>query len=111
MSAPFSEAWSRLLENTSCTSYASFLLSVSPQVAALLSAIALWVASRARSTSKDAQRTSQAALRTSTPPASTASVVLHPDVLAALQKHSSTTQAADYTSTSRGDVVDNQGSK
>jgi Flp pilus assembly protein TadB len=36
-------------------SWGPFLVSVSPAVAALLSAIALWVASRARTTSKDVQ--------------------------------------------------------
>jgi len=44
---------------TSPTSWTPFLESVSPAVAALLSAIALWVASRARSTSQVAQSTSQ----------------------------------------------------
>lgn len=37
-------------------SWSSFLVGVSPAVSALLSAIALWVASRARSTYKDEQR-------------------------------------------------------
>jgi len=38
-------------------SFASFLIGVSPAVSALVSAIALWVASKARSTYKDEQRT------------------------------------------------------
>ncbi len=46
--------------DTSCVSWLAVLESLSPAVAGLLSAIALWVASRARSTSKDAQSTSQA---------------------------------------------------
>jgi hypothetical protein len=45
---------------TQSDSFALFLGYVSPAVAALLSATALWVASRARSTSAAAQETSQA---------------------------------------------------
>jgi NO-binding membrane sensor protein with MHYT domain len=45
---------------TSCTSWEQFLVYVSPAVAALLSAIALWVASRAHSTSKDVRQTLEA---------------------------------------------------
>jgi hypothetical protein len=46
------------LQVTSCDFFAQALVSLFPAVGALLSAIALWVASRARSTSKDAQSTS-----------------------------------------------------
>lgn len=42
--------------------WGSILTSLLPPAAALLSAIALWVASRARGTSVDAQSTSQAAV-------------------------------------------------
>lgn len=64
----------RALVDTCSTSWPSVLLSYSPAVGGLLSAIALWVASRARSTSKDAQLTSEAAktlwlLASDTPPA------------------------------------------
>jgi NO-binding membrane sensor protein with MHYT domain len=48
--------------STCGTSWQPFLLSLSPAVCALLSATALWVASRARSTSKDAQQTSAGAV-------------------------------------------------
>lgn len=44
---------------TSPDSWGPFLVSVSPAVAALLSAIALWVASRTRSTSEDVRSTLQ----------------------------------------------------
>jgi hypothetical protein len=47
--------------STCSASYAAFLISLSPAVCALVSATALWVAARARSISKDAQQTSQAA--------------------------------------------------
>lgn len=47
-------------EDTCSTSWQPFLVSLSPAVCALLSAIALWVAARARIISKDAQQTSQA---------------------------------------------------
>lgn len=43
-------------------SWPQFLVSLSPALAGLLSATALWVASRARTTSQDAQQTSQAAV-------------------------------------------------
>lgn len=48
-------------EDTCSTSWQPFLVSLSPALGALLSAIALWVASQARSTSRDALQTSQAA--------------------------------------------------
>jgi hypothetical protein len=48
-------------EDMCSASWQPFLLSLSPAVCALLSAIALWVASRARTTSVAAQQTSQAA--------------------------------------------------
>lgn len=76
-------------ESTPCTSYASFLLSLSPALGAVLSAIALWVASRARSTSVAAQSTSQAALAFSAPPRPTASVAVPADVLEVLRSASS----------------------
>ncbi len=56
-------------QDTSCDFYGQALVSLSPAVAALLSATALWVASRARSTSRDAQWTSSAIEEAlSTPP-------------------------------------------
>jgi hypothetical protein len=45
--------------------WSQFLAYVSPAAAALLSAIALWVASRARGTSQDAQQTLEALRRLS----------------------------------------------
>jgi hypothetical protein len=45
-----------------CNSWPDVLVSLSPALSGLLSATALLVASRARTTSKDAQQTSQAAL-------------------------------------------------
>lgn len=105
-----SSAWSSLsalmLESTSCTSWPDFLLSLSPALSALLSGIGLWVGSRARSTSKAALQTSQAALTYSAARAPTASVVVPPEVLAALQKHSSTTQGPGFTSTSHGEGLE-----
>lgn len=48
---------------STCSAYwGSILTSLLPPVAALLSATALWVASKARSISTDAQSTSQAAV-------------------------------------------------
>lgn len=49
-------------ESTCSASFVSFLISLSPALGGLLSAIALWVASRARTTSEDARQTSQAAM-------------------------------------------------
>lgn len=46
--------------DTCATPWEPFLLSLSPAVHVVLSAIALWVASRARGTSKDALLTSEA---------------------------------------------------
>jgi hypothetical protein len=58
-----------MLQDTSCASWLSVLESLSPAVAALLSATALWVASRARSTSRDAQSiSSDLETALSTPP-------------------------------------------
>lgn len=76
-------------ESTSCTSWPTFLLSLSPALGAVLSATALLVASLARSTSKDAQSTSQQALAYSAPPSPGSSVVLSPDLVEVLRKHSS----------------------
>ena len=45
-----------MLPSTCPDSFASFLVGVSPAVSALVSAIALWVASKARSTYKEEQR-------------------------------------------------------
>lgn len=77
---------------TPCPSWLSFLLSLSPALSALLSAIGLWVASRARTTSRVAQQTSEAALKYSAPPSPTASVVVPPEVLTALARRSSKEQ-------------------
>ena len=55
-------AWALTPDSTCSESWQPFLLSLSPAVCALLSAIALWVASQARSTSRDAQQTSQGAV-------------------------------------------------
>lgn len=74
---------------TRCTSLADFLVSLSPALSALLSAIALWVASQARSTSKGAQQTSQAALRTSQLRPPSAHVVVDQELLTALRSASS----------------------
>lgn len=93
--------------NTACTSFSDFLFSISLPLGALLSAIATLVAARARSTSKVALQTSQAALDYSKPPSPSASVVVPPEVLTALAKRSSTTAAQGHTSTSPGkDLVD-----
>lgn len=72
-----------------CTPSASlvdFLVSLSPALGGLLSAIALWVAARARSTSVDALQTSSEALRYSQPPYPSSSVIVPPDVVQALKK-------------------------
>lgn len=82
-----------------CMSWSSFLVSISPALSALLSAIGLWVASRARSTSKAAQQTSQAALRSSQQPYGGPHVVVTPELREALLRHSSTTPAPGDTST------------
>jgi hypothetical protein len=89
--------------STSCTSSSDFLVSISPQVGALLSAIALWVASRARSTSKVALQTSREAKATSRGPYVGPHVVVSPVVAEGLRRRSSTTPDPDDTSTSRGD--------
>ena len=52
-----------MLDFISCVFWQPVLESLLPPVAALLSATALWVASRARSTSVDARSTSQALAR------------------------------------------------
>lgn len=65
-----------------------FLVSISPALSALLSATALWVASRARTTSRDAQQTSQEALRTSEPLRSSSSVIVSDEVVRALRSAS-----------------------
>jgi hypothetical protein len=89
--------------STCSTSWQPFLVSVSPAVSALLSATALWVASRARSTSKVAQQTSRVALGLSPGVSPTSSVSLSPDIVEVLRRRSSTTSGPDDTSTSRGD--------
>ena len=61
MRAPYLLGWLQVPEDTCSASWSAFLVSLSPAVCALLSATALWVASRARSTSSDALQTSQAA--------------------------------------------------
>lgn len=76
-------------EPTHCSSYAGFLLSLSPALAGVLSAIALWVASRARTTSSDAQRTSQVALKYSQPQPPSHSVLVSDEVVRALRSASS----------------------
>lgn len=55
-------AWFLTSEDTCSTSWQPLVDSLSLPAGAVLSAIALWVASRARSTSKDAQQTSQGAM-------------------------------------------------
>lgn len=76
-------------EPTSCASWSTFLVSISPALTALLSAIALWVASRARTTSVDAQRTSQAALATFNAQQPSSSVIVSDRVVQALRNSSS----------------------
>src|SRR4051794_23662509 len=100
-----------MLEPTRCASYSDFLLSLSPALSALLSGIGLWVASRARTTSKAAQQTSQEALRLSQPPHVGSSVIVSDRVVQALRsaslrdaEHSWSAGAAqEPTSTLRGD--------
>lgn len=58
MSEASSVASQVMLDCTPSVFWQQFLIYVSPAVSALLSAIALWVASRARGTSKAAQSTS-----------------------------------------------------
>lgn len=79
-------------EPTRCASYNDFLLSLSPALGAVLSAIALWVASRARSTSVAAQQTSQAALTTSQQRQSSHSVIVSDAVVRALKSAGSKEQ-------------------
>jgi hypothetical protein len=73
---------------TQCASWSDFLVSISPAVTGLLSATALWVASRARSTSKDAHATSRAALTISREHSLGSSVIVAADVVEALKKRS-----------------------
>lgn len=76
-SAPSWLVWALTPESTCGDSWQPFLLSLSPAVCALLSAIALWVASRAQRTSGAALQTSQGAVTLSLlaaePPSSSAS--------------------------------------
>jgi hypothetical protein len=93
----------RTLVSTCSDYWPRILDSLLPPVAGLLSATALWVASRARGTSRDAQSTSQGALSLSllhsVPPDSSGSESTAP----AQRSASSTTAAPASTSTSRGD--------
>jgi NO-binding membrane sensor protein with MHYT domain len=77
--------------STLSTSLAQFLVFMSPAAAALLSAIALWVASRARSTSADALSTSQAATSLSLLASPSHFASVEPGRHEAPQKPSSTT--------------------
>jgi hypothetical protein len=77
---------------TQCGSSTDFLISLSPALSALLSAIALWVGSRARITSRAAQQTSQAALKISHERAHSSSVIVSDRVVQALKNASSKEQ-------------------
>lgn len=87
------------LEDTCSQSWPAVLVSLSPAVSGLLSATALWVASRAHSTSRDAQQTSQAAVSLSLLDSDSQRDSAQLGRHEAPPKPSSTTQAADDTST------------
>jgi hypothetical protein len=79
-------------EPTRCASSYDFLVSISPALSAVLSGIGLWVASQARTTSKVAQRTSQALAKTYATPSPGHSVIVSDEVVQALRKPSSRAQ-------------------
>lgn len=90
------------LDCTPSAFWQQFLVYVSPPVAALLSATALWVASKARGTSKGVRSTSEEAARISRLAIAMAE---HNGYLpAALDRRKSSTRETTYTS--RGDVSD-----
>jgi hypothetical protein len=84
-------------------SWQPFLVSLSPAAAALLSAIALWVASQARTTSRDAQQTSQATASLSLLDAEPPWISALVDAVRDPKRSWSTTAGPASTSTSPGD--------
>ncbi len=90
-------------EPTLCNSLPDVLVSLSPALSGLLSAIALWVASRARTTSRDAQQTSQANLTLSLLPSDSPREHVWDDAARGRKRRSSTTAAEGDTYTSPGE--------
>lgn len=92
-------AWFLTPEGTCSTSWQPLVDSLSLPAGAVLSAIALWVASRAHITSKDAQQTSQGAMTLSLLASPTAADMAHHGRHEAPERPSSTTADQGFTST------------